>query len=201
MRNITYFDLKYGRPQRGGVYTIAEINEHGEILLAETPLILMDRAASRMLSVLAGTPRIDPEKEPRGWWPSDLFRPIENSKRDVKWFMLLEGVRDIACRCGLARRHDGRIYTWQGVKEVEVYSVAFWQFLNVDWGDESLDYWNARDIIDAVNVVMCEADYNGLTLPNDYDWPPPGGDGGDKDHVVQLRRTVSTSPAESAPPP
>jgi hypothetical protein len=202
MRNITYFDLKFGRPQRGGVYTIAEINDQAEIVLAETPFILMDRAASRMLSVLAGTPHIDAENEPLGWWPSDLFRPFENSKKDIQWFTLLESVRDIACSCGLARRHDGKIYTWQGMAEVAVYSVAFKQFLNVDWGDEILDYWNARDIVDAVNVVSCEADYNSFTLPDRCDQPPPGDGGGEKDRVVQLRRTASrsTPPAESAPP-
>jgi hypothetical protein len=140
-----------------------------------------------------------PTTEPQ-WWNCDLFRPFESSRRDLQWFELLERIREIACDCGVARRHDGKIYTYYRRKDAEVYSVTFKQFMGAQWGE--YERWKARDIFDAVNVVLSEADYNNCTLPDDCDWPPPGGGGGGKDRVVQLRRTalMSTPPAESAPP-
>jgi hypothetical protein len=194
MRNISYFDLNYARPQRGGVYTIAEIDHPGSIMLAEIPRDVSPIGEARLLKALAGDgydPRDDPDPKdlPPQWWPSDLFRPLENSQADTHWLLLLANIRDIACDCGLARRHDGKIYTVKGSAEEEIYPIALKQFLHFEWGDGTFfDFWRARDIVDAINVVLCEAEYNMYTLPDDWDWPPPGDGGGDKGRVVQLRR-------------
>jgi hypothetical protein len=207
MKNITYFDARVEYPQRGGVYTIAGINEHGEFTLAETPLALSNRLKAQVLSALAGKPIAPEGDDAPAWWPFDLFRPFENFGRDLHWFKLLESVRDIACGCGHTRRHDGKIYElWPG-KEAEVYAIAFKQFLGFNWDVGTWDYWNARDIADAVNAVICESDYNRWSLPDDFDWPPSDGDppgGGDNDRVVQLRPRALISakppaPSESGP--
>ncbi len=171
IEETTHFDVQhdcqYGWAQRGGVYTVSKVGPK-HIMLEEIPCVYVES---------------EPEME-MGWWDHDLFRPFESSRRDLQWLELLERIREIACDYGVARRHDGKMYTYYGWKDAEVYSVAFKQFMGAQWDGSPFRRWTARDIFDAVNVVLSEADYNNCTLPDDCDWPPPGGDGDDKDRAI-----------------
>src|SRR5262249_43835016 len=142
------------------VYTIAGIRPK-EITLEEIPYLYEQdhRPTSEKDLDGADEASIIYDLETR-WWDQNLFRPFDNSKRDLKWFEMLECIREIAFGCGAAiRGRDGKIYTHCAWKDAEVYSVAFKQLMNLDWSG-SWNRWSARDIFDAVNVVLCEADYN-----------------------------------------
>jgi hypothetical protein len=95
----------HGFPQRGGIYTVAGITP-GKITLKEIPYIHWEDIR---------------ETEPE-WWDQNLFRPFNNSgKRDLKWFEVLERVREI--------ERDMR-----EVPNAEIYAVAFKKFMDVRWG-------------------------------------------------------------------
>jgi hypothetical protein len=159
-------------PQRGGVYTVAEINKNGEIMLAEMPLNFMNSMKAKILSFMAGKQIDSKEPDTPAWWPSNLFRPFGNSRKDIEWFELLESVRNIACYCGYARRHNGKLYNYNLDKAWEVYAIAIKQFVGFAWGDKLGERWWALHIFDAVNVVMEESNYNIKNVPPAC-WPPP----------------------------
>src|ERR1700730_5481316 len=124
-----------GFPQRGGIYTVAGIAP-GKVTLKEIPYLYVE-----------GDRWTDEPKQ----WDQNLFRPFNNSsKRDLKWFEVLERVREI-------ERNIERV----SGPTAEIYAVAFKKFLDVAWGTSEDDdrswSWTAQDVFDAVNVVLCQA--------------------------------------------
>jgi hypothetical protein len=104
----------------------------------------------------------------------------------------------------------------------KIYGVAFQNFLDVDWGtleDCWPRSWTAQDVFDAVNVVLCQEEYDYNALEHERwerehggsppDDGPPGGsppnDGPPGDRkassapVVQLRPRALISPKPSTP--
>jgi hypothetical protein len=216
METETYYDAENGSevgfngfPQRGGIYTVAGIKP-AKITLKEIPYLYWEDSR---------------EPEPQ-WWEQHLFRPFNNSsQRDLKWFEMLDRIREMNHNIELTAASIptvvGPLILRAGY-EAKIYVATFQNFLDVSWGtseDEHLGRWTAPDVFDAVNVVICQHEYDyhaseweqrarefGGSPPDDN---PPGGsppnDGPPSDRktppaaVVQLRPRALISGKPSTP--
>jgi hypothetical protein len=99
-----------------------------------------------------------------------MIRVNNSSKRDLKWFEVLERVRETNRNIELTapRSPDtGRIL--RAGYAAKIYVAAFQNFLDVDFGtfEDNLKarwWWTAHDVFDAVNVVLCQEEYDGRAL-------------------------------------